>query len=257
MNRIRAAGPLRTFESESVDLITRFTTNATGARAVIIDDTIRLLKSAGIWSKLDCFYLLAGAASDHALLNWKSTSFTLTPTGTTTFTADRGYAGNGSNGYLASGFNPTTAPTPNFVQLSCHLGLYCRTATAAETVEIGNDQNFINTRSATDFIRVRLMRASTNGSTANTNGSGHYCSSRSLSASFDHYRNGGNAQNVAAVAQAQTSFEMWIGAGNLAAPSYSTKQIACAHWGSHLTAAEVAAMNDIVTSHLARIGAAV
>lgn len=247
----------RNYEAETLSLLARFSLQPTQDHADLINDTIAQLKSAGLWSKLDVFYILAGENTQSALLNWKSSSYNLTANGTLTFTPYRGYAGDGSTGYLNSAFNPTTAVSPLFAQLSCHLGLYSRTASAGETFEIGNDQNAINTRSGSSFIRVRLMRASTNGATPSSDGSGHFCASRSISASFDHYRNGGGAANVAGVAQAQTSFDMWLCGANLSVPQYSTKQIACGHWGSYLTPTEVASMSSIIASHLARIGAAV
>jgi hypothetical protein len=258
MNRIRAVGPLRTFENESMDLLTRFTTNATGARAVIIDDTIRQLKAVGVWSKLDAFYMLAAAASDQALLNWKSASFTCTTNGTITFTADQGYAGNGSTGYLDTNFNPSTAGG-GFAQNSVHLGLYSRSSIAS-TELIGNQAALLIPRNGSNAFVARLHRTSSFNIVGSglTTGAGYFAASRLNSTVADGivgttiYTNVSNVTNTA-----PANANLWVCSWNGTAPVYGTAQIACAHFGSGLTSGELLAISGIVTSHLARIGAAV
>lgn len=253
MNRIRAGGLLRTFEDESMNLLTRFTTNATGARCVIIDDTIRQLKAAGVWGKLDCFYMLAAAASDQALLNWKGTSFSCTVGGTITFTADRGYAGNGTDGRLDTGFNPTTAPTPFYGLNSASIGVYSRTNTNAQPA-MGNENSFIIPRNSGNTW-ARLNRPNTITAT-NANGSGYFHAFRVASGEF-RTRSRGVTTLTATASTADANQNIWICAYNAAAPAYGTLQISHAYIGGGLTEAEVIALEDIVTSHLARIGAAV
>jgi hypothetical protein len=257
MNRIRAASFARTFENESVDLLTRFTTNSTGARAIIIDDTIRQLKSAGVWTKLDAFYMLAAEASDQALLNWKSASFACTTNGTITFVADQGYTGNGTTGYLDTQFNPATAGG-GFTQNSAHLGYYSRTSASSGSSNMGNDNALIIPHSSGTFS-VRLNRSSAfTVATGLTTGAGYTGITRTGSATIDAIRNstlylaGAHATNGGPSSQ-----NFWVGGRNGGTPQYGNYQIACAHFGSGLTSGELQAISGIVTSHLARIGAAV
>lgn len=257
MRRIRAGGSLRTFEDESMALLTRFTTNATGARVLIIDDTIRALKAAGLWAKLDAFYMLATPAADQALLNWKGTSFTPTPTGTITFTADQGYAGNGVDGRLDTGFNPATAGGV-YAQDSAHAGIYNRTAGQLTGVPFGHQTVIIMPRSTADEYQGRLNRASSIAiATGVTNGQGHHVISRTAAASWFQTKNTTVFPVNTGASAALTSTNFWVGGWNGTTPQYSTAQIACAHFGSALTTAEALAIAGIVTSHLARIGAAV
>jgi len=69
------------------------------------------LKTAGVWDKLDVFYVFAtDGDSDYATLNWKSpTSFQTTKVNSPTFTANGGFTGNGSSSYLDTNFDPSVS----------------------------------------------------------------------------------------------------------------------------------------------------
>jgi hypothetical protein len=62
-------------------------------------------------SAYDCFYVFAHDGSQSfGQINWKNPgTFNLTQGGTVNFTSNVGIAGNGSNGYYTTNFNPTTA----------------------------------------------------------------------------------------------------------------------------------------------------
>jgi hypothetical protein len=88
-------------------------------RQTIVDNLIVGIKSDGIWTKFDRLWLLAAENSQSALTDIKAASLA-TVINSPTFTADRGYKGNGagSGTYIDSNFNPTTATSPQFVQNS-------------------------------------------------------------------------------------------------------------------------------------------
>lgn len=67
------------------------------------------LDADGTFSLLDALYIFATNTTTTANLNLISTSFGLTKTGTVTFSADHGYTGDGSTGFLDTGFVPLTA----------------------------------------------------------------------------------------------------------------------------------------------------
>jgi hypothetical protein len=64
-----------------------------------------------VWAKLDALYILATKDTSNAILNLVSTSYTLTPNGSPTFTVDVGYTGvdSSSTVYLDTNMNPITA----------------------------------------------------------------------------------------------------------------------------------------------------
>jgi hypothetical protein len=257
MNRIRAGGSLRTFEDETASLIRRMTTAPTGARTVIMDDTIRALKAQGLWAKLDAFYMLATAAADQALLNWKGTSFNCTVGGTMTFTADQGYAGNGTDGRLDTGFNPATAGG-QYAQNSAHCAIYSRTSAQVVPVSFGHQNVIINPRSAANEFAGRINRASSLAiATGVTNGAGYHAHSRTAADAWFSVKDTTVFPVNTGASAALVSTNFWIGSWNGTTPQYGTAQIACSHFGSGLTSAELVALGGIVTSHLARIGAAV
>ncbi len=100
----RAHGP----DTASIALIARMTAAPDSARRGQIDALVRALKIAGIWPKLAALYLTAAHDAQAARLNWVSGSHDLTEHGALTFTADRGYTGDGSTGYLDSGWSPVS-----------------------------------------------------------------------------------------------------------------------------------------------------
>lgn len=94
------------FAAEAVALFARMSTLPSNARKTAINTLISSLKSGGAWSKLEALQVYAAADSQAAGLNWLSASYTAVNSGAT-FTADRGYAGNGTSTDLATGFNPS------------------------------------------------------------------------------------------------------------------------------------------------------
>jgi hypothetical protein len=75
------------------------------------NDLIILLKSFGIWSQMDVFYVYANNGSkEFALLNWinpllHQCSLINSPS----FTANDGFTGNGTSSYINTNFNPATS----------------------------------------------------------------------------------------------------------------------------------------------------
>jgi hypothetical protein len=68
------------------------------------------LKSAGVWSKLDTFYVFATDGDrEYAAINWKDpNSFEITEVNSPTFTTDVGFTGNGTSAYLDPSYNQGT-----------------------------------------------------------------------------------------------------------------------------------------------------
>lgn len=81
------------------------------------------LKSAGVWSKLDTFYVFAtDGDSDFASINWKDpNSFEITEVNSPTFTTNLGYSSDGVSAHLNTNFNLSTDGT-NYNQ--DNLGLF-------------------------------------------------------------------------------------------------------------------------------------
>ena len=86
------------------------------SQQILQDSLVKDLKTAGVWDKLDLFYVFAtDGDSDFATLNWKApSSFQLTKTNSPTFTTNEGFAQSGTAS-LDTGFILDTHGT-NYTQ---------------------------------------------------------------------------------------------------------------------------------------------
>ena len=83
------------------------------------------LKDAGVWSKLDLFYVFATDGDrEYAAINWKDpNSFEITEFNSPTFTSNVGFTGNGSSSYLNTNWNVLN-DSVNFEQDNATIGSY-------------------------------------------------------------------------------------------------------------------------------------
>ena len=112
------------------------------------------LKTAGVWSKLDAFYLFAtDGDSDFATLNWKTpASFQATKTNSPTFTANEGFTGDGVSAYLDTNLNQAN-DTTNYTQDDASFGVYAWN-------EIAGTGHYVMTA---DYFTTRLRFAADSG----------------------------------------------------------------------------------------------
>ncbi|MDQ0303794.1 hypothetical protein [Ancylobacter polymorphus] len=231
----------------------------------MISDTIKALKTAGVWAKDDALYFTAAHDAQAALLNWISDQYNLTVVGSPTFTVDRGYTGNGSSAYLRTGFNPATAVSPKFARDSSHISVTDRTSRAAATsVEIGaiaiSGLNFsaeLATRYTGNLTRARVTSGGTSPPAfASSDSAGRFIASRTGASQIDAYRNGASIGTSTNASAALFNSEIYILAVNFnGAASFSSDQIAQASIGGGLTSTEAAAFDAAVSSYLSAIGA--
>ncbi|MFN3856539.1 MAG: hypothetical protein ACK4RV_02235 [Caulobacter sp.] len=252
---------------ESEALFAAFTTAPTARRAAIINRDIDRLKEAGLWSKIDALGLIAAETAQAARVDWKAPSRVGTLGDAPTFTADRGYAFDGSNDYIDTGFIPSTHATPvtGMTGTSMLLGVYERTDVGATTraagAQTGATQNLIVTpRSGAGMISGALNSGQT--------GLGAVADSRGLTIIETDGTNGRAVKNgvpgtPAALTTPGSSLpthSIWLGgynnAGSLAQPRAS--QLALWVAGPRWTDQNHTDFHTImVTGHLAEIGATV
>ena len=108
---------------------------------------------AGCGTHLDALYILSTNTPATAALNICGTGLGLTVNGAPQFTPDQGYTGTGHVAdYLATGFVPSTASSPNWQLNSAHFGIYIQTnrTTPCDCVDIGTN-DFTGT-AYSDFV---------------------------------------------------------------------------------------------------------
>lgn len=226
-------------------------------------DLICGMVDRGLWAKADAIYVLATQNTATALLNLKSTSFSLTEVSSPTFTIDRGYAGNGTTSYLTTGFNPSTAGGV-FTQNSASLGVWTLGPGTASAADAGagvvtSGGTYVNSDGG-----GAQVAASTNISTASSvlapnipSGPKFALGNRSGASAEELYVNGVVATTSANASQAPINFQFFIGASNQSGtPGFmSTKPIGFVWIGQSLTAADAFNLYALVRRYLSRIGA--
>lgn len=241
-------------EPETSAYLARMSGTPTTLRVTRLDDLIKALKTANVWSKLDAVYV-PNFDLQASTLNLKGSSYTLVPMNSPVFTVDRGFAGGGS-AWLDTGFNPTTAGG-NYATNSAFFGLWSRTDTQETSYEFGstlsaaNNFAFMRVRSTTDTFVARINDA-TNISISNANGSGFFGCNRSGASARQFYRNGASigSDSVASTSMTNSNF-----ATHRMSTTYSAKQIACLAFGSSLNGTEQTALYNALYAYMQAIGA--
>jgi len=115
-------------------LFNAMTTPPSDARKALYSALITSLKDTGVWQRLDVLYLFAAADAQAALINIKAPGFfDATAVNSPTFTADRGFAGDGATSYISTGvFTPR-----RFTRDSNHFATWIRTINSEAGVDVG------------------------------------------------------------------------------------------------------------------------
>ena len=154
------------------------------------------LKIAGVWSKLDVFYVFAtDGDSDFASINWKDpNNYEITEFNSPTFTTNQGWSTDGTSSYLNTNYNFSTDSnyyTQNdagvFVgfsemDTSGYAGdAFCGTLTTSRFTTVRVDQNSLNSAN-----RLWLNQSSQTDSMFNSKGDDHiYFANRTSSSDIN------------------------------------------------------------------------
>lgn len=255
---LTVGGVVGTFEittvahSEASALILRFAAPPDSARRGLIDTCIGSLKSAGVWPKLDVLYLFAAHDSQAARRNWVQDLYNATAQASPTFTADRGYEGDGAASHIDTNA-PNNALT-KFSQADASLGVWVNADNGATNPACGNLSSRLQLTPGPATLSARLSTStSTSGANPTADRRGHLVACRPDAANQAIYKNG---ILVASSASATAS----VAAGNFWALRqggvFSNDRVAAMHVGSHLTAGEVGQLHTALNTYLTAIGGA-
>lgn len=255
-----AAAP--SYSAEATAYFAAMSSQPSDARKVLINALIAGLKTDGVWSKLDLFYLLASHDAQSARVNAKTpASNTITETATVTFTADRGYMTDGDTGYLDTNFNPATAGG-NWSRHSASLFSWVNSTTrntpSSLATSAGNTAATITSlhRTAGDVFGGRLNASTTSAFGLVTTRVGSRCLSRTASTTTNAQVDGAESGSASVVASAAlTSQNIFL--LRQATRSNECDRLACAALGGGLSGAEMTALHNRVSTYLTAIEAAV
>ncbi|MFG1465275.1 hypothetical protein V5F77_20535 [Xanthobacter sp. DSM 24535] len=222
------------------------------ARVSFINDIIRALKTAGLWTKFDVLYFTAAHDAQAARLNWISSSNILAPVNSPTFTPDRGYTGGGTS-YLDTGANPSTQFTRATLNSSCY-GAWATSDLADSGFALGDANGasmLVQPRSAGNAMSVRVNDDS-GLAVGSATSLGMTVGNRSGSAARQIYRNG-----VSVGSDVRPSVAMPTTLYLLRRQSiYWPGRIGMAFAGASLNATEQAALYGIANTYMTGVGAA-
>ena len=204
------------FITESLALFARMTVQPTQKQKLVINDTIKALKNAGIWDLLDVFVMLYSHDIQSAYLNWKQTAYIGSPTNSPIFTPYSGVVSSTTK-YINSNFIPNVHAY-NYSLNSATIGVYTNSNTQNAGVDIGRNvggalSSVLQTRSLTNLFQVVINNVITGVNIANTtanDSSGLTCSSL-LNNVVNLYKNGINAFNKAYTASALQTNSITVG----------------------------------------------
>jgi len=190
------------------------------------------LKSLGIWSLLDVFYMFATDAMSNgtitvqnfACINWiNPSSYEATLVNAPTFTQNRGFNSNGSNDYFNTNYQLSNGV--NFQQNDGSLGFYMFTGASAGS----SNRPGICTTDGTRFTWIidrgtNNVSGRMNSGTTNYDFTGisqfdsnsSYSLSRSSSTSFNEYVNGVSVRTVTNTSTGRPTSDvyiMWVNTG--------------------------------------------
>lgn len=233
------------------------------ARRKLVNGLIQTLKSAGVWNALDRLWLFAAENSTAALIDLVARS-TATAVNSPTFTADRGYTGNGTSSYLDSNFNPGTAPGPKqYAANDASFGTWVVTPpTTVNGFEVANEfgaYSFFATRWSSVNRRWEVNSAS-NPSTPLAHGGEHtgfFHGERVSSTAGALYRNGSplmttDATSIGVIPNRKVFI---LGYVHTSTPSnFSNAQIGAVHVGRSLGAEGQARLYAALRTYMTAVG---
>jgi len=227
------------YNADTQALFNRMSVSQDPDRKVLINDFITGIKNdfniAKLSDAFDCLWFKAGSGQQESLLNWAKDAHNLSEVNMPTWTVDRGYAGNGTNSYLDSNYNPATEGV-NFTQDNCSWGLYFRTNLDDSSNTFGAfdvNGNTLIPRKLGDF-KVRVNSAASSGA-AVANSLGLFSGVRENdSANLKSFQNGNLVENFAAASSPLVNLNFYLLALNNAGSDFghTTREVSFGYAGS-------------------------
>jgi len=233
------------------------------------------LVTDGVFSKLDVLYLFAinsngagdlGAAN--ALVNAANPgTFNGTANGSPSFSANNGYAGVDASTtvYIDTGFNPSTATSPQFTRNSSHVMAWPYTNAAsgasggsaiALVLGSNNTSRVYPRYSDNNFYSDANSATNSTGVSNNTNTGGMYLVSRTGASSVDHYKITTNQGNTSESSAAVLNGNFAVLAQRVAGAGVnfgSALQLATVSIGGGLSSTDVSNLESRLCTYLTTV----
>lgn len=232
---------------------TAFLARNGGVNATDTTTLICGLVTDGVWIKLDAFYVFATDTSAHALLNWVSSTVATPATINAVMTfapAGLGVCGytSSAGGSIGTGFNPTTATSPNFVLHSASVGVWDNAIGSGDNTAFHSIYGTTSNPGGTNQIGLSgttmslvLSNVTNSGpNPANTVAAGHYLLTVTATNVRPFYKNGTVVTSGTINGGSEAVRNDTITFPGNTSTFASTDQICAVHIGGGLTATDAA-----------------
>ena len=241
--------------AELLQFLARITTPS-GARKTAYATLIDGLVADGVWALIDGLYILAAADAATARTNLKQSSYGLTANGTITFSADHGYTGDGSTGWMNTGYDPSTAggnfPSSGNSGTLASYNLTHQTDFLYDLHSAGN-VSFLAPHFAGDIYSA-IGGSGPNASAGGT-AIGSSMISRTSSTTAQAYKNGattGAVFTTATVGGSVGNFALFASSGG--SGGFSGRQMAAAMFGGGLNGTQALAYMSRLNAYMTTLG---
>lgn len=258
-----AASGGSTYTPELQAVLAQMSTQPDATRAQLYDDEIVIpLKAAGVWDKLDVFYLLGVHDSQAATLNWiDPVNFALVGTASPTFTTDRGFNYNGTTQWHDTQYQPSLDGI-NWSINAASMGVWSRGTGQSTNGAIGSKRttgstsvDLVNPRTTGDLFATRINDA-TSFTVANASASGLYAVSREGASLKRMYKNGAQVGGDSTTASTnQADYPLLVGGVGGATNTSYAGDLFAAFAGGALTSTDMAAIHSALDSYRTAVGA--
>ncbi|MDP3740357.1 MAG: hypothetical protein Q8R02_23425 [Hyphomonadaceae bacterium] len=231
------------------------------SRLSLVSQTVRRLKQGGVWANLDRLWLFAAENSTQALIDLKARAVA-TAVNSPTFTASRGFAGDGATAYIDTGFNPATAGG-NYVRDDACEGAWVETAQTASASAhhyMSYDEAIYTYIRQTNTTAYSFGVNNAAGDTSYTfvTQTGAWHAQRTASNAYALYQNGVSVQTGALTSAAVSSRNFFVLAGNNGGAPYlpTDGRLSGAWLGKSLTVGQLAAFYAAMRAYMTAVGVA-
>ena len=234
------------------------TSGLSGTETTAYCNLINGLDTDSTFALLDALYIFATNTTSTANLNLVSTSFGITQSGAVTFSADNGYTGDGSTGFLNTNLTP---PATHYTQNSASFGCYILTNRGADagSVSIGAGASvyaFMQPFVFGSNVFGYDINAAAFPSVANTSTNNAWIVTRPSSGTENVYKNGSTTPfttaTVTSTGVPATTFTFLALAGTSDFDQFD--QIAAGFIGGGLTGTQAAAINNRINAYMTALG---
>jgi hypothetical protein len=233
--------------------VARMSASPSSGEKWMIEQFFKALKTKIGLAKFDALYLpfFASVEAD-ALLNVVQNQYNLTKNGAITFTPNKSFTGDGSTGWLDTGFNPTTAVSPAATADNQHIGMFSNKQNDNESHWMGNTACWINGSSGGNVFNGRLATGGFNFGTS-TDDTGHYVITKPNQNNVRGFKDG---SFISQESPSDSSFDNSNYAILRQGPTgaFSDQEFFAAHWGANLSDTEVKTLYSIIYWSLRQIG---